>query len=358
MKSLDLDFGSFPQFTKEGSTNYLFGANNAWVSDIWAFWDLIIRRHKIKTKKAEKKYSLLLSLLEQAKYFFQAAENAPIKSQPLLYYYSFMNLAKIVVNVSVSDSRAVWNTKKYMHGVSAKPGTKLSLNDSTITCKDEISNANVAKLFIEAMGDSYTRGEEFRVKELLASCLGIHRAYTETYNAKETFFRLDNLTASIDGRTMYFSSVIHDCTDESVATLMHYYPNISNLDASGNATACFKWKEELVRAKSGDCTKKDLFALASKIRQSGIWSITNGRDVSLYISSSPIRLSTESIIYLLMFFFGSITRYSPYLFDELLSDKNMWLMSEFLKTQPKQFIYLVTSRVLGRNICQSWMTNL
>ena len=301
MKSLDLDFGSFPQFTKEGSTNYLFGANNAWVSDIWAFWDLIIRRHKIKTKKAEKKYSLLLSLLEQAKYFFQAAENAPIKSQPLLYYYSFMNLAKIVVNVSVSDSRAVWNTKKYMHGVSAKPGTKLSLNDSTITCKDEISNANVAKLFIEAMGDSYTRGEEFRVKELLASCLGIHRAYTETYNAKETFFRLDNLTASIDGRTMYFSSVIHDCTDESVATLMHYYPNISNLDASGNATACFKWKEELVRAKSGDCTKKDLFALASKIRQSGIWSITNGRDVSLYISSSPIRLSTDSIIYLLSF---------------------------------------------------------
>ena len=53
MKSLDLDFGSFPQFTKEGSTNYLFGANNAWVSDIWAFWDLIIRRHKIKTKKAK-----------------------------------------------------------------------------------------------------------------------------------------------------------------------------------------------------------------------------------------------------------------------------------------------------------------
>ena len=358
MKSLDLDFGSFPQFTKEGSTNYLFGANNAWVSDIWAFWDLIIRRHKIKTKKAEKKYNFLLSLLEQAKYFFQAAETTPIKSQPLLYYYSFMNLAKIVVKISVSDSHAIWQSKRYMHGVSARPGTMSSLNDSKISCIDDINHANVAKLFLEVMGNTFTSGQEFGVKELLASCLGIHRAYTETYNTKETFFRLDDLTASVDRRTMNFSAVIHDCTNESAATLRRDYPNISNLDDSGNSTDCFKWKEELIRAKSGDCTKKDLFALASKLRQSGIWSITNGRDVSLYISSSPIRLSTESIIYLLMFFFGSITRYSPYLFDELLSDKNMWLMSEFLKTQPKQFIYLVTSRVLGRNICQSWMTNL
>ena len=358
IEKLDLDFNGFPLFTKEESTDYLFGANNAWVSDIWAFWDFVLRRHKSKVKEAETKYGYLHALLEQAKYFFQAAETAPIKSQPLLYYYSFMNLAKIVVNICVDDNHAIWWNKKYIHGLSEKTGSNPSLNDSTITCKIDNNKASVAKLFCEVMGDSIVDGQVLNVKELLASCLGIHRAYTQTYNQKETFFRLDDLSTEREGRTLHFSSHIHDCSDKDYASLNAFYGNITDLDKHGQHTHCYMWREDFQRLKSGNCTRKELYNFANNIRQKGIWGITNGEEISLYVSSSPIRLSTEGIIYALMFFFGSITRYNPYVFDELLSDKNMWLMSEFLRTQPKQFIYLVTYRVLGRNIRQSWMTNL
>lgn len=358
LRKLETDFNSFPLFTKEESTDYLFGANNAWVSDIWAFWDFILRRHKTKLSGAEKKYDFLHALLEQAKYFYQAAETAPIKSQPLLYYYSFMNIAKIVINISVKDNDAPWADKKYMHGLYEKTGTNPTLSDSTVTCKLDANKASVAQLFLKVMGDVIVEGQKFNVKELLASCLGIHRAYSETYNQKEKFYRLDNPSASKEGKKLYFSSEIHDCSDNDYTDLNTLYRTVSDLDEHGQHTHCFIWKVEFERNKTGVRTKKDLYELANKIRENGIWGITNGEDVSLYISSSRIRLSAESIIYLLMFFFGSITRYNPHVFDELLSDKNMWLMSEFLKTQPKQFIYLVTYRVIGRNIRQSWMTKL
>lgn len=40
-----------------------------------------------------------------------------------------------------------------------------------------------------------------------------------------------------------------------------------------------------------------------------------------------------------MFFLGSVTRYNPYFFDTLMDEKEQWLISEFLNTQPKQFLY-------------------
>ena len=50
-------------------------------------------------------------------------------------------------------------------------------------------------------------------------------------------------------------------------------------------------------------------------------------------------MSPPTIIYVIMFFLGSVTRYNPYFFDTLMDEKEQWLISEFLNTQPKQFLY-------------------
>lgn len=55
-----------------------------------------------------------------------------------------------------------------------------------------------------------------------------------------------------------------------------------------------------------------------------------------------------------MFYLGSITRYHPYLFDKIFSDKEQWLMSEFLTTQPKQFLYLSTAKFLGVDVSKAY----
>ena len=76
---------AFPLFTKHNSTDYLIKHDQIRVSDIWAFWQYIIGRY-VKKYAGEKDF--LLTLIEQARYFYEAAEKAPIKSQPLLYLNS------------------------------------------------------------------------------------------------------------------------------------------------------------------------------------------------------------------------------------------------------------------------------
>jgi hypothetical protein len=75
-------------------------------------------------------------------------------------------------------------------------------------------------------------------------------------------------------------------------------------------------------------------------------------------SSNKVRLSSPTIIYSIMFFLGSITRYNPYFFDTLMDAKEQWLISEFLNTQPKQFIYYLASAVVGKPVLQSRTSHL
>lgn len=114
---------SFPLFTKLGSTDFLIKHDQIRVSDIWSFWQYIIGRY---VNKYHGEKAFLQTLIEQAQYFYEAAEKAPIKSQPLLYYYSFLNLVKVVINVNSLTSYG--STKEYNHGVDAvgaAPNAKL-----------------------------------------------------------------------------------------------------------------------------------------------------------------------------------------------------------------------------------------
>jgi len=76
MKKIEMKYG-FPLFTKEKSNIYLGNHKELIISDIWAFWDYIIKKHR-------RNKHFLQSCLEQAKFFYITAENSPIKSK--LYY--------------------------------------------------------------------------------------------------------------------------------------------------------------------------------------------------------------------------------------------------------------------------------
>lgn len=102
-------------------------------------------------------------------------------------------------------------------------------------------------------------------------------------------------------------------------------------------------------------TRRDYAKLTDEIRFKGIWYFLGNNGYTMYLSNSSTgRYSQESIIYMVMFYLGSITRYHPYMFDEIFSDKEQWLMSEFLNTQPKQFLYLATARVLGQSVHKAY----
>ena len=116
--------------------------------------------------------------------------------------------------------------------------------------------------------------------------------------------------------------------------------------------------EKISLGRRYNVTRSDWYRLSNSLLTKGLWTYTDGNEYRIYISSNALPMTEASIIYCIMFFFGSITRYHPYLFERILSDKELWLVSEFLNTQPTQFLFYITSKVTGNYIYKSRHTRL
>jgi len=351
---------AFPLFTKHNSTDYLIKHEQIRVSDLWAFWQYIIGRYA-KKYSGDKKF--LQTLIEQSRYFYEAAETAPIKSQPLLYYYSFLNLVKVVINV---NSLTIYgSTTIYNHGVDAiGAAPKARLKDLKVRIKKLVPSRpnpnqpiSVDFHFMSQMGDVFPcMPYEISIDELLKACIGLHRTYCETNNCKENYYRVDDLELFKHGHFFIAQYKIAHCNDRIMSNLSRVGYNIFKKTDTNNIDHYY-WKEK-VYMLSNSPTKLDYYKLAVELKKKGLWYFTDGNKYKKYVSTEPIHISTESIIYNLMFFFGSITRYHPYLFDEMLTEQQMWLVSEFLKTQPKQFLYIVTSKTIESAVMKPETTNI
>ena len=348
-KQIPFEYG-FPLFVPSVPKTYLVKLPKIRVSDIWGFWDYLVKMQTLKRGRISGDF--LPTLLEQSKYFYEAAQNAPMKSQPLLYYYSFLNLAKIVININWPYG----NATEYYHGIETKVNAATTLDTAEMTFKNYggtgSSRISVAKEFFMYMGDTVAVPGNTLVKKLLASCVGIHRTYSETFGLHETFHRLDNCSyIEKEGKIITYLSPINKINSATMANLIAARGyNIAQNVKEEKTT--FVYSESFHMADY-NVAKIRWKMLADQIIQKGIWSYTDGNEYRLYISSDAIQWSSPSIIYSIMFFFGSITRYHPYFFESILNAKEQWLISEFMRTQPMQFLYYVTSKVVGNYIYKS-----
>ena len=334
MTRIEPKFG-FPLFTKLASTVYLGDHKKLVISDVWAFWDYVI-------KKNGKNKPFMNSLLEQAKNFYIAAENSPIKSKPLLFYYSFLNLSKIVIGLE----KGYGPSNIYHHGLKESHNNKFSHSEITIHNK-KVTLKNVAIELMEVLEPPPVTGITVKVKELLAHCVGIHRSYSEIFNQKEIFFKLYDEGVYKYGRRMFFRAKIK-CTPQEKLELEARGYNF--VEENGD-----QFYECSITTASNNKTRKDYYDLSDKLRREGIWYFIGNDGYVLYLSSlNRHRYAPESIIYITMFYLGSITRYHPYMFDKIFSDKEQWLMSEFLTTQPKQFVYLTSAKTLGQYVLKAY----
>ena len=358
MRQIDSKY-AFPLFTHQGKTGYVSLGNkkNIPVSDLWSFWIFIIKKWSKNKKKGVS--SFLLSLLDQAKYFYQAAESAPLNSQPLLYYYSFLNLGKIIITI---NGKAGPNPSQaqFHHGIETNPSGKnfsqYEINIKTLSTSP--SKISVGYHLMTCYGDTLGSSSptSIRIIDALENCLGIHRAYCLVQNqAQEHFIRVTNDKVFQQGKNLIARLYLKEPNPKIQAQ----YQNIkTDAPTHGSQGAEVYW-EESVTMKNHIPTKTDYYKLSQRLLKKGIWTYTDGADYIMYLSSNNnFRYTSASLIYCLMFFFGSITRYHPHLFESYLSEKYIWLIAEFLKTQPKQFLYISTSLITESYIIQPQGTGL
>lgn len=339
MTKIDYKYG-FPLFTR--SLNPItIGSDKIIISDIWSFWDYIV-------KKKNKDKVFLFSLLQQAKNFYKVAEKSEMKSKPLLYYYSFLNFSKILIHLEQSNPIS----QKYNHGIGEKNNGNFLHSEIDIFKSGMTRNGNNKSVAYELMaifGDDISHFNTnnkltIDLKKYFSHCVGVHRAYSQIYTQYEHFFKLFNEKILKDGKELIFEAEVQCKANEK--------QELINLGYQIDSNNKIKWS---ITRNNYHVTINDYFNLSKQIKNSGIWYFIGNHGYTLYISSNQdYRYSPETIICNMMFYLGSITRYHPYLFDRIFSDKEQWLISEFLTTQPKQYLYLATAKYLGQDVLKAY----
>jgi hypothetical protein len=293
----------------------------------------------------------------------------------VLTYYAFVNLAKALIRLKGYTG----SMDRAMHGSSEKTtagGTEL--NDSQVVAKDSGADLNIFPELVERLGFARPAdGEAYPVVELLPQVVVGHRIWRESEaghkerfvdikhidfvedkNAKEVWLRLfvgrkdlaryDITRARLRGEgdiDGIFREVKVETTHRSAARdELVCLEQVAPKAYTGRATD--------VVADLVDDMREKLWRIASAI------PAANYRRYYLHLTPAveQARLPQTASLWALFFYFGSVVRYRPHLFDQVLRGRYGAFVAEFVSAQPEQMLYLLASELCEREIARPAIT--
>lgn len=310
------------------------------------------------------------SFVRQAREYFTAAERASsIETRPLLYYYSFLNLAKAIA-MARGRSGLVG---KVSHGVAVVGGTGHTPGAAKIQVGASSAALGGPKSAIDELHHALEGGPvptgEYSVSEIIAQSVVAHRMWREAFSRPrvERFipvemirFRHDSSGGQIWLDVLLRRVVLHARGRGLTETLRE-----SGLDAQfrgvvdpdPTVTSDFHVLEQLVpTGYSGRAA--DVVVEAVKGLRPFVWQTITAappyRRFYLYLSPLAERRMPQWLsIYSTLFWLGSLTRYQPVELFDALEGKYGPFFREFLETQPKQLLYILASDLKRQDVTRA-----
>jgi hypothetical protein len=307
-----------------------------------------------------------LAFLEQAEDFYRAA-TASVSANPLLLYYAFMSLGKAIIRVRGYPG----SLDQAMHGLKEEtvPGGS-ELKDSVVIAKDSGTVTNVYPELIERLGAPRpATNDRYPVPELLSQVVVGHRIWREaSASHKERFIDLKHidLIENRAARRVWLRLFV------SKGDLSRYGVTRARLLRESaltpafhevNAAATGRGRELvcLEQRTSVQYTGRATDVVADLVRdiRHNLWRIVSAvpgstyRRYYLYLGpATEIRLPQLASLWTIFFYLGSVVRYRPHLFDELLKSDYGAFIAEFVSSQPEQMVYLLASELCQREIAR------
>jgi hypothetical protein len=307
-----------------------------------------------------------LAFLEQAQDFYTAA-TARISANPLLLYYAFLNLGKAVlltIGYPASLERA-------SHGLSERrTGTaEAELDDSIIVVQSINNRVNVYAELIEQLGFSRPMDNDtYPVPQLLPQVVIGHRIWreAETSNSerfvglteveivkapstKELWLRLYVERGDLKRYGITRKRLLEQGKLEGFREV-----GIDGTDRSGDLVCLEQEQTSRYSGRPSD----EVMNLVTPMR-AVLWRIVTTTPASGYRKyyvclSEPgeVRLPQIASLWVLFFYFGSIVRYRPHLFDSVTSSTYGAFVTEFIGAQAEQLLYLLASEMCSREIAR------
>jgi hypothetical protein len=284
------------------------------------------------------------SFIDQASDFYSAASNPRQASRPLLYYYAFLNLAKVfLTHKSVAFPPAV------KHGISdpkANKKERLHFKTQVVRVPNHASDhGELLPELIKHSGGGCNLPTDFKVLELLGQIPAIHRTYCEATGSVASFCPVKSLELRRTSDEVWAVLTLrkHDRDVKSclpgIKATQRFSSVFTQVTASSNDVAVFESGKKRFRGRGLDGA---IGRLASDVKKCGFLATLTDKGYVHYLAAFEDCLPQICVPYAVVFYLGSITRYKPYDYSKIVKGFS-WLLSEFLDTQPMQMLYLTAS---------------
>ncbi len=298
-----------------------------------------------------------VSFVRQAREYLTAAHSArSTEAQPLLYYYSFLNLAKALAIAN----RRTGLVGRVEHGLQvqdlAAPLLEAQVNafpTGTERHGRPVVNA-FDELNIVLAGAGLGTTATYAVKDLMSQILFGHRLWVEASRRKERFIGLDRIEfRHIPDRNQVWANLVaperalvwRGRSKTTVVAEGHLHPHFDYVrgTVAGPSGVPLRIFQQVTPVTYGARASDDLMAVV-KLTKPKVWrAITSEhpfRRYYVYLSEpGEPRLPQLLSGYAMMFYLGSVTRYNPPLFREMMESRYGAFLREFLSSQPQQFVY-------------------
>ncbi|MBB2823321.1 UNVERIFIED_ORG: hypothetical protein GGD59_006627 [Rhizobium esperanzae] len=301
----------------------------------WQFVELWLTR--------EKQTNALL-YWRQAREFHAAAKGLSAQASPLPLYYCYLNAAKCLLT-----SKGIIYDQH--HGVREKrrsANIRIDLSNEGV----KLLSRGVATALSSHFGEAEHRTEH-TLKDIFLNLPFIHRTYILSYpNETEVFIPLVDcrfMQAPVK-RRVYFAA---DLSKDFKAGIILKRAPPSIIQDPDSLPSSVRSSTSLPCTHAGRPTKQDISNIVLLNRQlRGDIEYINGSQTLWYLRTQPsaaniIRRRVPTLILMAMHRLSELSRYKPLELNKHLSSKKNWLIDEFLRMSPSQFIDEMASEITG-----------
>lgn len=313
-----------------------FGGKSVLVIDPFEFVSLWLKRNK---------HTDAQFYWQQAKEFYNASLLLPLTAAPLTNYYCFLNATKALLKVKGVEFDN-W------HGLKGKALKKqIGLHNEEIT----LCVGGVFPKLCEFLEEPIISKETYTLRQLLYNLVYIHRSYCLTYpkdEKKELFIPLEKTyflrsplekkisfvleldNSFVSGHTLNKVSLsFNPVNEENLATIK--FKEDYEYRGSFNIKNLIKDEEFISFHK--EIRKKTQYIAGSSKR----WYIKRDNlENSINLGSLPIAMAA-------MHRLSEMSRYDPLRLSKTLDSSCNWLLSEFIRNSPIQFMDEMASEITG-----------
>jgi hypothetical protein len=294
-----------------------------------------------------------LTFIEQSEDFYNSASTARIASKPLLYYYSFMNLAKAFISVKKNEYLGL--SEHGLFDYDKGRNRNVTITSLKVTAKGYNPSSKRMQVYqetIENLGFRAPRkNTTFGLTELFDQTVSIHELLSHTLKSSIKFFPVVNISFKHDPlKKKAWVSFQIKCDDLAFNQNAPHEIRKS-LDAFSEVESRDGQNVREYESKAMQYRRNPIEVLQALVEQTkkDVWSYLSPGKYSYYVSSirKGRRLSQIGSCYKAMFYMGSIVRYRPDDFSRLLEGRHGWIIQEFVQTQQLQFVYLLGSAIIN-----------